>query len=228
MSSLPTGTVTFFFSDIEGSTRLIQQLGERYPDVLLAHHAIQREALAANGGHELRTEGDSLFSVFDSALEACACAVAVQRRLQQHAWPDGAAVQVRVGLHTGEATLVGNEYLGLDVHRAARVASAGNGGQVLLSETTRALVDHVLPAGLGLKDLGIHRLKDLAHPERLFQLVIEGLPADFPALRTLEATPNNLPTQMTSFVGRDDQVSEAGQLLTRARLLTLTGPGGTG
>jgi predicted ATPase/class 3 adenylate cyclase len=228
MSTLPAGTVTFFFSDIEGSTRLIQQLGDRYPEVLLAHHTIQREALAANGGYELRTEGDSFFIVFESALEACAGAAAVQKRLQEHAWPDGGQVRVRIGLHTGEATLVGNEYLGLDVHRAARVASAGHGGQVLVSETTRALVDHALPPGLTLKDLGTHRLKDLARPERLFQLTIEGLPSEFPPLKTLEATPNNLPTQLTSFVGRDDQVREAKQLLARSRLLTLTGPGGTG
>src|SRR5438876_3219657 len=226
--TLPTGTVTFFFSDIEGSTRLIQQLGERYPDVLLAHHAIQREALAANGGHELRTEGDSFFIVFGSALEACAGAAAVQKRLHAYEWPDGGPVRVRIGLHTGEATLVGNEYLGLDVHRAARVASAGHGGQVLVSETTRVLVDNALPAGLTLRDLGLHRLKDLARPERLFQLTVEGLPADFPPLKTLEAAPNNLPTQLTSFIGRDDQVREATQLLTRSRLLTLTGPGGTG
>jgi predicted ATPase/class 3 adenylate cyclase len=228
MSTLPTGTVTFFFSDIEGSTRLIQQLGERYPDVLLAHHTIQREALAANGGHELRTEGDSFFIVFKSALEACAGAAAVQKMLAQHVWPEDGQVRVRIGLHTGEATLVGNEYLGLDVHRAARVASAGHGGQVLVSETTRALVDHVLAPGLTLKDLGMHRLKDLARPERLFQLTVEGLPADFPPLKTLEATPNNLPTQLTSFIGRDDQVREAKRLLARSRLLTLTGPGGTG
>ncbi|HEV2012951.1 MAG TPA: adenylate/guanylate cyclase domain-containing protein [Candidatus Dormibacteraeota bacterium] len=228
MSRLPTGTVTFFFSDIEGSTKLIQQLGERYPDVLLAHHTIQREALAANRGHELRTEGDSFFIVFGSALEACGGAAAVQKSLQEHAWPAGGQVRVRIGLHTGEATLVGNEYLGLDVHRAARVAGAGHGGQVLVSETTRALVDHALPPGLTLKDLGMHRLKDLARPERLFQLTVEGLPADFPPLKTLEATPNNLPTQLTSFIGRDDQVREATQLLARSRLLTLTGPGGTG
>jgi predicted ATPase/class 3 adenylate cyclase len=228
MSSLPTGTVTFFFSDIEGSTKLIQQLGEQYPDVLLAHHTVQRQALAANGGHELRTEGDSFFIVFESALEACAGAAAVQNMLALHSWPQGGQVRVRIGLHTGEATLVGNEYLGLDVHRAARVASAAHGGQVLVSETTRALVDHALPQGLTLKDLGMHRLKDLARPERLFQLTVEGLPADFPPLKTLEATPNNLPTQLTSFIGRDDQVREAKQLLAQSRLLTLTGPGGTG
>jgi len=226
--SLPTGTVTFFFSDIEGSTRLIQKLGESYPDVLLAHHTVLRQALAEHGGNELRTEGDSFFIVFGSALDACSGAAAAQQALQSHAWPEGGRVQVRIGLHTGEATLVGNEYLGLDVHRAARVASAAHGGQVLISETTRALVDHVLPSSLTLKDLGLHRLKDLARPERLYQLNIDGLPGEFPALRTLEATPNNLPTQMTSFIGRDDQVREGRELLSRARLLTLTGPGGTG
>src|SRR5439155_21546310 len=130
-------------------------------------------------------------------------------------------------LRTGERARVGNEYLGLDVHRAARVASAGHGGQVLITETTRALVEHALPPRLTLKDLGLHRLKDMARPERLFQLSLEGLPSEFPALKTLEATPNNLPTQLTSFIGRDDQVREAKQLLTRSRLLTLTGPGGT-
>jgi predicted ATPase/class 3 adenylate cyclase len=228
MNALPTGTVTFFFSDIEASTRLIQRLGEGYPQVLLAHHTVLREALAANGGHELRTEGDSFFIVFDSALQACAGAAAAQKALHAHHWPDGGEVRIRIGIHTGEATLVGNEYLGLDVHRAARVASAGHGGQVLVSETTRALVDHALPPGLTLKDLGLHRLKDLAQPERLYQLVVDGLRDDFPPLKTLEATPNNLPTQLTSFIGRDDQVREATQLLARSRLLTLTGPGGTG
>ena len=126
MSELPTGTVTFYFSDIEGSTRLIQQLGDRYPEVLLAHHTIQREALQANHGHELRTEGDSFFIVFDSALNACAGAAAVQKALSDYRWPDSGQVRVRIGLHTGEATLVGNEYLGLEVHRAARSASSSS------------------------------------------------------------------------------------------------------
>ena len=228
MSDLPTGTVTFLFSDIEGSTRLIQGLGDRYPEVQLAHNRLLRSAFAAEGGHELRTEGDSFFVVFGSALKACAGAAAAQRDLQRYAWPDGGQVRVRIGLHTGEATLVGNEYLGLDVHRAARVAGAAHGGQVLVSETTRTLVEGGLPPGLRLRDLGVHRLKDLARPERLFQLTIDGLHAEFPALRSLETTPNNLPIQLTSFIGRDDQVREAKQLLARSRLLTLTGPGGTG
>ena len=228
MSALPTGTVTFFFSDIEGSTKLIQELGDAYPEALLAHHTLQREALKAHHGQELRTEGDSFFIVFGSALDACAGAAAVQRALSGHQWPRQASVRIRVGLHTGEAALVGNEYLGLEVHRAARIASAAHGGQVLLSETTRVLVEHALPADLSIRDLGMHRLKDLARAERLYQLSVEGLPGDFPALRTLEATPNNLPTQLTSFIGRDDQVRDVKALLGKARLLTLTGPGGTG
>ena len=228
MSDLPTGTVTFFFSDIEGSTRLIQELGDDYPQALLAHHTIQRQALAANGGHELRTEGDSFFIAFGSALQACKGAAAVQKLLAAHQWPKSSALRVRVGLHTGEATLVGNEYLGIDVHRAARIASAAHGGQVLISETTQGLVQGALPAELTVKDLGVHRLKDLARPERLFQLTIDGCVSEFPALRTMESTPNNLPTQLTSFIGRDDQVREAKELLAKSRLLTLTGPGGTG
>ncbi len=228
MSELPTGTVTFYFSDIEGSTRLIQQLGPDYPDALLAHHSIQREALARHNGHELRTEGDSFFIVFGSALDACEGAATVQRMLAQHGWPQGAHVRVRIGLHTGEAALVGNEYLGLEVHRAARIAAAAHGGQVLVSQTTRAIVEDALTDGMRLKDLGMHRLKDLARAERLYQLTIEGLPAEFPALRTIENAPNNLPTQLTSFIGRDDQVREAKALLARSRLVTLTGPGGTG
>src|ERR1700737_4429880 len=228
MSELPIGTVTFYFSDIEGSTRLIQQLGDRYPEVLLAHHTIQREKLQEHRGHELRTEGDSFFIVFDSALNACAGAAAVQKALSEYRWPEGGRVRVRIGLHTGDATLVGNEYLGLEVHRAARIASAAHGGQVLISETTRVLAEHSLPPGLTLKDVGMHRLKALARAERLYQLDVDGLPGDFPPLRTLESTPNNLPVQLTSFIGRDDQVRDAKQLLLRSRLLTLTGPGGTG
>src|SRR5437762_9066224 len=187
--SLPTGTVTFFFSDIEGSTRLIMQHDEHFPDVLLAHHTVLRQAQAEHGGNELRTEGDSFFIVFGSALDACSGAAAAQQALQSHAGPDGGHGRVRIGLHTGEATLVGNEYLGLDVHRAARVASAAHGGQVLVSETTRALVDHVLPPTLTLKDLGLHRLKDLARAERLFQLLIDGLPCEYLAIQTIEASP---------------------------------------
>ena len=228
MSGLPTGTVTFLFTDIQGSTRLLQQLGERYAQVLQMHNRALREALTGSGGHELRTEGDSFFFVFASALDAAQGASRAQRGLAAEAWPEGVAVLVRIGLHTGEASLVGREYVGLDVHRAARIAGAARGGQVLVSETTRALVEPALPPDLRLRDLGLHRLKDLARPERLFQLEVDGLPAAFPPLASLEAVPNNLPTQLTSFIGRTAELAEARRLLQRSRLLTLTGPGGTG
>ena len=226
--TLPSGTVTFLFTDIEGSTKLMQELGDAYVQAQVDHHAILRQAFQSRKGSELRTEGDSFFCVFQSAVDGCAAASDAQRGFAEHKWPDGGGIRVRIGLHTGEAPLVGNEYIGLDVHHAARVASAAHGGQVLISETTRALVEESLPPGVKLKDLGMHRLKDLARSERLYQLVIEGLRDTFPALRTLDTTPNNLPTQLTSFIGRDADVAEAKRLLAGSRLLTLTGPGGIG
>ncbi|MFI5283621.1 MAG: ATP-binding protein [Candidatus Dormibacterales bacterium] len=226
--TLPTGTVTFLFTDIEGSTRLMQELGDRYPPLQEAHHDILREAFRSNEGRELRTEGDSFFCVFASALDACSAAAAAQRAFERHPWPEGTALRVRVGLHTGEAPLVGNEYIGLDVHHAARIAGAAHGGQVLVSEATDALVAGSLPAELTLRDLGSHRLKDMARAEHLFQLVIAGVTDTFPALRTLDGTPNNLPTQLTSFIGRSAIVAEAKRLLEGSRLLTLTGEGGIG
>ncbi len=226
--NLPRGTVTFLFTDIENSTRLMQEMGDRYPAAQAAHHEILREAFQSNEGHELRTEGDSFFCVFASAVDACLAAAAAQRSLAGHDWEKGEALRVRIGLHTGEAPLVGNEYIGLDVHQAARVAGAAHGGQVLISDTTRGLVEGKLKPGLKLRDLGAHRLKDLAQAERLYQLVIEGLQETFPALRTLDTAHNNLPTQMTSFVGRTAEVAEGKRLLQGTRLLTLTGPGGIG
>ena len=228
MTALPGGTVTFLFTDIEGSTKLMQQLGDAYVQAQVDHHAILRAAFQNRKGAELRTEGDSFFCVFQSALDACGAAADAQLGFAAHKWPDGGAIRVRIGLHTGEAPLVGNEYIGLDVHHAARVAAAAHGGQVVVSETTRGLVEGSLPGELKLKDLGVHRLKDLAKSEHLFQLVVDGLPNTFPALRTLDSTPNNLPTQLTSFVGREADVVEAKRLLAGTRLLTLTGPGGIG
>ncbi|HSS61260.1 MAG TPA: adenylate/guanylate cyclase domain-containing protein [Candidatus Limnocylindrales bacterium] len=226
--SLPTGTVTFLFTDIEGSTRLMQELGDEYVQAQLTHHEILRAAFKSGDGRELRTEGDSFFCVFKSAVDACGSAAQAQREFAAREWPQGKPLRVRVGLHTGEAPLVGEEYIGLDVHHAARVAASAHGGQVVVSDATRSLVEASLPPDLTLRDLGLHRLKDLARPERLFQLVIEGAPSTFPALRTLDSTPNNLPTQLTSFVGREDQVAEAKRLLHGTRLMTLTGPGGIG
>lgn len=226
--TLPTGTVTFLFTDIEGSTRLMQELGDKYVEAQVAHHAILREAFHSGNGRELRTEGDSFFCVFESAIDGCRSAASAQREFYRREWPGGKPVRVRIGMHTGEAPLVGEEYIGLDVHHAARVAASAHGGQIVISEATRGLVEGSLPDGLSVRDLGMHRLKDLSRPERLFQLVIDGAPDEFPPLRTLESTPNNLPTQLTSFVGRQQDVEEARRLLQRTRVLTLTGPGGIG
>src|ERR1700704_2860971 len=226
--NLPRGTVTFLFTDIENSTRLMQEMGDSYPAAQTAHHQMLRAAFQSNEGHELRTEGDSFFCVCASAIDACQAAATAQRSLAGYEWKNGQALRVRMGLHTGEAPLVGNEYIGLDVHQAARIASAAHGGQVLISDTTRALVGGSLKPGLTIRDLGAHRLKDLSQPEHLYQLVIEGLQETFPALRTLEGTHNNLPTQMTSFVGRGAEVADGKRLLLSTRLLTLTGPGGIG
>jgi predicted ATPase/class 3 adenylate cyclase len=226
--SLPRGTVTFLFTDIESSTRLMQELGARYVEGQTAHHAILRAAFNSNSGHELRTEGDSFFCVFASATDACMAAAAAQRALAAHPWAEGAALKVRIGLHTGEAPLVGNEYIGLDVHHAARIAASAHGGQILISETTRGIAEDKLPSGMRLRDLGAHRLKDLAKPERLYELVVDGLQDTFPPIRTLDAIQNNLPTQLTSFIGRAAEVETAKRLLQKTRLLTLTGPGGIG
>ncbi len=221
-------TVTFLFSDIEGSTRLVQELGERWPATLERHRELIRAAVSASGGEELGTEGDSFFVAFASASRAIAAVVAAQRSLAAETWPDGVALRVRTGLHTGEADRSGGTYTGIDVHRAARIMAAGHGGQVLLSAATQALVAASLDPGLTLRDLGMHRLKDLPAPERIYQLVIDGLPSDFSALRSEGATPNNLPVQLTSFLGRAGEIAEVSALLDAHRLLTLTGPGGAG
>jgi predicted ATPase/class 3 adenylate cyclase len=226
--TLPTGTVTFLFTDIEGSTRLLQTLGDRYGDLLDEHCRIMRTAIGDANGIEVGTEGDSFFAVFPSAADAVTATIAAQRQLATHDWPESADVRVRMGLHTGEGNLGGDNYLGIDVNRAARIAAAGHGGQVVISDTTRSLVEHVLPQGARLRELGAHRLKDLANPERLFQVEAPGLPSEFPALRTLDARANNLPVQLTSFVGRETEIAEVSELLDRVPLVTLTGPGGTG
>jgi len=225
---IPTGTVTFLFTDIEGSTRLAQDLGDAWPPLLERHREIARAAWSGQHGVEIGTEGDSFFVVFTSAPQAVAAAVEAQRGMAGEPWPAGAPIRVRMGMHTAAAVVSGGGYVGVDVHRAARIASAGNGGQVLVSATTHALVEGSLPGGVTLREMGEHRLKDLSRPERIWDLVIEGLSAEFPPLRTLNAVPNNLPTQLTSFLGRQREIAEGRQLLLDARLLTLTGPGGTG
>jgi predicted ATPase/class 3 adenylate cyclase len=216
------------FTDIEGSTRLLEELGmSRYRTVQDVQAAIVRQAIAEGEGVEVRTEGDSFFVAFRSPVGAVKAAVAAQRGLAAHRWSD-APVRVRIGLHTGEGVVGGDDYVGMDVNRAARISAAGHGGQVLLSEATRGLVEHSLPEHVQLRALGAHRLKDISHPEHLFDLVIADLSADFPPLSTLDLRPNNLPLQLTSFVGREREIEEVRSLLLGTRLLTMTGPGGAG
>ena len=226
---MPTGTVTFLFSDIEGSTRLVQRIGDRYTSILETQQRLLRDAFGAHGGTELGTEGDSFFVVFPTAPEAVAAAVDAQRAVAEYSWPDDATIRIRMGLHTGEGTLGGDNYIGLDVNRAARIAGVAYGGQVLISESTRSLVEPTLGPGMSLLDLGSHRLKDLLQPERIYQVVHSELRSEFPALATLSSRPNNLPTQTSEFLGREQELAAVGDLLDGgARLVSLTGPGGMG
>lgn len=230
MTGLPTGTVTLVFTDIEGSTRLLHDLGDDYLAVLADHRRLLRAAFTEAGGREVDTQGDAFFVVFPRARDAVAAAIAAQRALLQHRWPNGASVRVRMGLHTGEPLSGGKGYVGIDVHRAARIGAAAWGGQVIVSQTTRELIAADLPEGLHLRDLGEHRLKDLGAPQHLYQIAADDLPSDFPPPRSLDALPNNLPVQLTSLVGRDRELIEIDRLLENpsCRLLTLIGPGGIG
>ena len=228
MAELPTGTVTFLFTDIEGSTRLLQQLGDRYADVLAEHQRLLRAAFQENGGREVDTQGDAFFYAFDRARDSVLEATNAQKAINGHSWPDGVSLRVRMGLHTGEPIRTEAGYVGMDVHRSARICSAGHGGQILLSQATRVLVENDLPEGVNLRDLGEHRLKDLQHPEQVFQLVTSDLPTDFPSLKSLDTLPNNLPRQLTSFIGREREIEEVKNLLSTTYLLTLTGSGGCG
>jgi predicted ATPase/class 3 adenylate cyclase len=228
-ASYPTGTVTFLFTDIEGSTRLVQELGaQAWAELLERHRVILRSAINENAGREVQTEGDAFFAVFTTAGQAIAAAAEGQRQLAAEPWPEGTAISVRMGLHAGEGLLdTDGSYVGTDVHRAARISASAHGGQVVLSDTVRALAGGALPQGVTIIDLGEHRLKDL-RAERLSQLCIIGLRNAFPPLHAIDRSPNNLPTQLTSFVGREQELATAGQLLSESRLLTLSGPGGTG
>jgi predicted ATPase/class 3 adenylate cyclase len=236
---LPGGTVTFLFTDIEGSTKLLKRLRDSYSTLLDEHREILRAAFVKWNGHEVDSRGEEFFVAFPRATDAVAAAVTVQRELATHTWPEGVDVQVRIGLHTGEPWVADEGYVGIDVHRAARIANVGHGGQVLLSETTAALVMDELPEGVSLLDLGRHRLKDVRRTERIRQLVIEGLPDEFPPLKSLEAPPpgtppekrrHNLPAELTPFIGRETELVEIRDLLLdpSIRLLTLVGVGGMG
>lgn len=226
---LPGGIVTFFFSDVEGSTRLATALGERFADVLEGHRRIVRAALAKHLGAEVSTAGDSFFAVFASAADAASAAISIELGLRNAAADGGVhAIKVRIGLHTGQAVRVGHDYVGLDVHLAARISDAAHGGQILVSEATNAAIREALPRGCTLTDLRRHRLKDVG-PQRLWQLDGPGLPPDrFPPLRSLEAHPSNLHVPASPLIDRESERAELAALIGRTSIVTITGAGGIG
>jgi predicted ATPase/class 3 adenylate cyclase len=230
-AALPSGRVTFLFTDIEGSTHLLQRLGDRYAGLLDSHRRLIWDAIGAHGGREFGTQGDAVFAAFARPADAVWAALAAQRALAHHPWPPGFEIHVRMGIHTGEATIEPGGYVGLAIHEVARICSAAHGRQVVVSGTTAAAVRVSavsLPLGATLDDLGLHRLKDLPEPLHLYQLCHPDLPEDVGGLR-LDAVPGNLPKQITRFIGRQDELAEAAaRLAAGRRLLTLTGSGGCG
>ena len=227
---MATQTLTFLFTDIEGSTAMVQRLGDAWAGVLADHHRLIRAALAAHGGEEVVSQGDGVFAAFASPRACVDAVIQMQRALVSHAWSAGVRVRVRMGIHCGEASQTAAGLAGLEVHRAARIAAVAHGGQVVVSAAAAGLLRDSLPAGVGLEDLGLHRLKDLERAERVFQLLAEGLPTAFPPLRSLDNPTlcGNLPAQVSSFIGREVELAEVRRLVGRSRLVTLTGVGGAG
>src|SRR5687768_355452 len=232
MPELPTGTVTFLLTDIEGSTALWEQHRDAMRQALVRHDVLVEQLVAEHHGQVVRPrgEGDSRFAVFARATDAVAAAAALQQALHAEPWPTPTPVRVRMALHTGEADLRLGDYYGSAVNRCARLRAVAHGGQTLVSLATEQLVRGQLASGIALRDLGEHRLRDLQHPERIFQLLMDGVAAAFPPLTTLDARPNNLPVQLTSFIGREQEVETvcARLLDPQVHLLTLTAAGGAG
>ncbi|NLF64462.1 MAG: adenylate/guanylate cyclase domain-containing protein [Chloroflexi bacterium] len=229
MAPRPTGTLTFLYTDIVGSTKLARDYPGAWPEILARHDALLQGAITGHNGHIFRTVGDEFNAAFEMPLDALAAAVAAQIALHREAWGEAGALRVRMALHSGPATRRGSGYEAyLTLSHAKRLVSAACGGQILLSEATEALLREQLPAGVSLRDLGRHRLKDFEQAEHIFQVVTPDLPAEFPPLTSLDVTPNNLPAKLTSFVGRAKELGDVRQLLSEERLLTLTGPGGSG
>ena len=229
-SHLPSGTVTFVFTDIEKSTRLLGRLGDDYSPVLEKHRVLLAEIFNAHEGNVVDTHGDELFAAFPRPTVALEAAIEAQLALKDTQWPNGERVRVRMGIHTGEVKLVGNKYVGLEVHRAARIGAAGHGEQIVLSQSTRSLVEHSLPPDVIVKDLGLFRLKDLSDPEHLHQVSASGMPSRFPDLRTLSTDRHRIHPPPDPLIGREREKDEVMWLLSdpAIRLVTLTGPGGTG
>ena len=230
MSNLPTGTVTFLFTDVEGSTKLWEAYPHAMKSALQRHDDLLREVIEARQGYVFKTVGDAFCAAFATATDALHAALNVQVSLQQETWGETGPLKVRMALHTGEAQERDGDYFGPALSRVARLQSTGGGGQTLLSDVTHDLCRDALPPEAVLQDLGQHRLKDLGRPEQVFQLCHPSLPADFPPLNSLDnpALPNNLPQQVTSFIGREKEMAEIAALLGNTRLLTLTGSGGSG
>jgi len=225
---LPTGTVTFLFSDIVGSTERWERHRDGMKAAVAKHDALMREAIAANSGFVFKTIGDAFCAAFQTAPDAIAAALSAQRALGLEDWSGVDGLKVRMAVHTGLADERDGDYFGPTVNRAARLLSIGHGGQVLVSGVSTELSQGAMPAKSTLRDLGAHRLRDLTHPEQVYQLVASGLAADFPPLLSLDALPNNLPLQLTHLVGREDDLAEAEDLLAKHRLVTLVGAGGAG
>jgi predicted ATPase/class 3 adenylate cyclase len=229
MKSLATGTVCFLMTDIEGSTRLVAALGDVFPRLLDEHFSVLDEAVTSNGGTVVSSEGDSLFAVFPAARQAVAAAIAGQRAIAAHEWQSATELKVRMGIHAGEAVIGGRDYTGIDVHRTARICAAAWGGEIIASDVVRALAGDDLLEGVSFRDLGVHALRDLPAPDRLFQLCAPGLTTEFPPPRTVTiTTATNLLSPMTRFIGRTRELRAVQELFEHERLVTLTGPGGTG
>lgn len=224
MPGPPEGTVTLLFTDIEGSTQLLRAAGDTYADLLLTHHRLLEDAIRHHDGHVVDIEGDAFFVAFPTADACVAAATDAQQALERHEWPEKQRIRVRMGIHTGSPKLIDGRYIGLDVHHAARVMSSAHGGQVVLSRPAH----DALEAQWTMRDLGDHRLKDLLGPQRLYQLVVTGLPTEFPPLKTLGNRFTNLPVLASALVGRNEEIAHLTEVLRANRLVTLTGPGGIG
>jgi len=218
---LPTGTVTFLFTDIEGSTRLWETQHAAMQQALVRHDAILRDAIEAHGGYLIKSTGDGALGAFRIATDAVTACLAAQRALNAHAW-DELSIKSRMALHSGTAEQRDGDYYGPALNRTARLMAAGHGGQILLSLATEELVRDQLPASDALRDMGERRLKDLIRPERVFQVIASDLRADFPPLKTLDARPNNLPAQATPFIGREGAIRAIKEHLSRGKVRLLT------